>query len=160
MSVCLESIPKIVLVFGPKWVSYERSRGICRTKFVDILPRVEVRDSQTGYLLPARDGPGASPDVESSWDAAAVVAVSCQNVTLISFSFRAWIGLIWEISARNRRQNESFSGARLFCKHIKKSVFNDIYNIKVFQDAYSQHGFFPYAFQSPDPAAHRPALSI
>ena len=62
---------------------------------------VEVGDSQTGYLLPARDGPGALPDVESSWDAvvavaavAAVAAVSCQNVTLISFSFRAGIGLI------------------------------------------------------------------
>ena len=49
-----------------------------------------MRDSQTGYLLPARDGPGALPDMDSSWDvAAAAVAVSCQNVTLISFSFRA-----------------------------------------------------------------------
>ena len=48
---------------------------------------VEVRDSRTGYLLPARDGPGALPDGQSCWDAA--VAVSCQNVTLISFSFRA-----------------------------------------------------------------------
>ena len=34
---------------------------------------IEVRDSRTGYLLPARDGPGALPDVESSWDAAAAV---------------------------------------------------------------------------------------
>ena len=51
---------------------------------------IEVRDSRTGYLLPARDGPGALPDGQSSWDAAvALVAVSCQNVTLISFSFRA-----------------------------------------------------------------------
>ena len=52
---------------------------------------VEVRDSRTGYLLPARDGPGALPDGQSCWDAAVVVAVavSCQNVTLISFSFRA-----------------------------------------------------------------------
>ena len=49
---------------------------------------IEVRDSRTGYLLPARDGPGALPDGQSCWDAA-VAAVSCQNVTLISFSFRA-----------------------------------------------------------------------
>ena len=52
-----------------------------------------MRDSQTGYLLPARDGTGALPDMDSSWDVAAAavaaVAVSCQNVTLISFSFRA-----------------------------------------------------------------------
>ena len=33
---------------------------------------VEVRDSRTGYLLPARDGPGALPDGQSCWDAAAV----------------------------------------------------------------------------------------
>ena len=32
---------------------------------------VEVRDSRTGYLIPARDGPGALPDLESSWDVAA-----------------------------------------------------------------------------------------
>ena len=50
---------------------------------------IEVRDSQTGYLIPARDGTGALPDMDSSWDVAAAVAVSCQNVTLISFSFRA-----------------------------------------------------------------------
>ena len=53
------------------------------------LMKIEGRDSRTGYLLPARDGPGALPDVESSWDVAAAAAVSCQNVTLISFSFRA-----------------------------------------------------------------------
>ena len=49
---------------------------------------VEVRDSRTGYLIPARDGPGALSDMDSSWDVAAAAAVS-QNVTLISFSFRA-----------------------------------------------------------------------
>ena len=32
---------------------------------------VEVRDSRTGYLIPARDGPGALPDMDSSWDVAA-----------------------------------------------------------------------------------------
>ena len=37
---------------------------------------VEVRDSRTGYLLPARDGPGALPDVESCWDAAVAAAVA------------------------------------------------------------------------------------
>ena len=36
---------------------------------------IEVRDSRTGYLLPARDGPGALPDVESCWDAAVAAAV-------------------------------------------------------------------------------------
>ena len=84
----------------------------------------QVRYSRTRYLLPARDGPGALPDGRSSWDAAvAVVAVSCQNVTLISFSFRAWIGLIWEISAHFSDQSSSFFGARLFCKNTPKSVF-------------------------------------
>ena len=34
---------------------------------------VEERDSQTGYLIPARDGPGALPDMDSCWDAAAVI---------------------------------------------------------------------------------------
>ena len=49
---------------------------------------IEVRDSRTGCLLPTRDGPEALPDGQSFWDAA-VVAVSCQNVTLVSFSFWA-----------------------------------------------------------------------
>ena len=31
-----------------------------------------MRDSRTGYLLPAHDGPGALPDGQSCWDAAAV----------------------------------------------------------------------------------------
>ena len=37
---------------------------------------VEVRDSRTGYLLPARDGPGALPDGQSCWDAVAATAVA------------------------------------------------------------------------------------
>ena len=37
---------------------------------------IEVRDSRTGYLLPARDGPGALPDMDSSWDVAAVAAAA------------------------------------------------------------------------------------
>ena len=67
------------------------------------------------------------------------------------------MGLIWEISAHAARQNAWNFGARLFCKNIKTSGFNDIYNIQFFQDTYSQKGFFPYAFQSPSPAARPPA---
>ena len=37
---------------------------------------VEVRDFRTGYLLPARDGPGALPYLESSWDAVAAAAAA------------------------------------------------------------------------------------
>ena len=37
---------------------------------------IEVRDSRTGYLLPARDGPGALPYLESSWDAVAAAAAA------------------------------------------------------------------------------------
>ena len=32
---------------------------------------IEVRDSRTGYLGPARDGSGLLPDWEGSWDVAA-----------------------------------------------------------------------------------------
>ena len=35
-----------------------------------------MRDSQTGYLIPARDGPGALPYLESSWDAAVAAAAA------------------------------------------------------------------------------------
>ena len=38
------------------------------------LAQIEVRDSRTGYLLPARDGTGALPDMDSSWDAAVAAA--------------------------------------------------------------------------------------
>ena len=40
--------------------------------------KVPTEDTErTGYLLPARDGPGALPDGQSCWDAVAVaVAVS------------------------------------------------------------------------------------
>ena len=38
------------------------------------LPSIEVRDSRTGYLIPARDGAGALPDMDSSWDAVAAAA--------------------------------------------------------------------------------------
>ena len=41
---------------------------------------IEVRDSQTGYLLPVRDAQGTLPDVESCWDAAAVAAAAAVAV--------------------------------------------------------------------------------
>ena len=67
----------------------------------------------------------------------------------------------YERSRRENRANLHEISARVFLeKNTKKSGFNDIYNIKVFQDTYSQNGFFPYAFQSPDPAARRPVQSI
>ena len=33
-----------------------------------------------GYLIPARDCPGALPDMDSSWDVAAVAAVAAAAV--------------------------------------------------------------------------------
>ena len=77
--------------------------------------------------------------------AAAVVGVTWKSPGkghFNSFSFRAWISLIWEISGHLSDQSSWFFGARLFCKHTKKSGFNDIYNIQFFQDTYSQNGFF------------------
>ena len=41
---------------------------------------IEVRDYRTGYLLPARGGPGALPDGQSCWDAAAVAAVAVSRI--------------------------------------------------------------------------------
>ena len=35
-----------------------------------------MRDSRTGYLIPARDGPGALPDMDSSWDVAVAAAAA------------------------------------------------------------------------------------
>ena len=60
------------------------------------------------------------------------------NYRLISFSFRAWIGLIWEISARAARQNAWNFGARLFWNDTTLSEFKDIRYIKVFLDAASE----------------------
>ena len=47
---------------------------------------IEVRDSQTGYLVPVCDGPGASPDLESCWDAAVALAV------IWKFRLTFWLG--------------------------------------------------------------------
>ena len=50
-----------------------------------------MRDSQTGYLVPVQDAPGALPDLESCWDAAAVVAA-------VTWKFKStfWLGnYIW-----------------------------------------------------------------
>ena len=49
-----------------------------KQKNADVRPdwepgNIEVGDSRTGYLIPARDGPGALPDVDSCWGAAAVI---------------------------------------------------------------------------------------
>ena len=43
-----------------------------------------------------------------------------------SFSFRVWIGLIWEISMWKADQ------IWVFCLNVKKSEFNDICNIEFF----------------------------
>ena len=43
---------------------------------MDSTVQTEVRDSRTGYLIPARDGTGALPDMDSSWDVAVAAAVS------------------------------------------------------------------------------------
>ena len=67
------------------------------------------------------------------------------------------MGLIWEISAHAAHQNAWNFGARLFCKNIKKSGFNDIYNIQFFQDTYSQNGFFRKCFSHPTRPPVRPA---
>ena len=66
---------------------------------------IEVRDSRTGYLVPVRDGPGASPDLESCWDAAvAVVAVIWKfrstfwlgnYICSLSYGLRVLVGRIW-----------------------------------------------------------------
>ena len=65
---------------------------------------------------------------------------------------------------RSRRETgariNDFSARAFFEKHIPKSAFKDILYISVFQDTYPQNGFFPYAFQSPDPATRRPVRSI
>ena len=50
-----------------------------------------------------------------------------------SFSFRAWIGLIWEISAHEPDHSAWNFGARLFCKNPKnqhKSYFQYFQDIR------------------------------
>ena len=47
-----------------------------------------------------------------------------------SSSFRPWIGLIWQISARRDRQNGGFFGARLFWNYTHtNSVLRSIYGL-------------------------------
>ena len=43
-----------------------------------VMNYIEVTDSRTGYLFPARDGPGALPNRQSSWDVAAVAAAAAR----------------------------------------------------------------------------------
>ena len=119
-----------------------------------------MRDSWTGYLLPVRDGLGIWPDgrvLGTPPPSPPSSGNHLETVTLTVLGFRAWIGLIWEISPRKSRQISWNFGPRLSCKNVKMSIFNDIYNIKVFLDTDSENGFFPYASQSPDPAARPPA---
>ena len=64
----------------------------------------------------------------------------------------------YERSRRENRANLHEISARVFfCKNIKKSRSNDIYNIDIFLDTDSENGFFNQMFQSPDPAARPPA---
>ena len=63
--------------------------------------QIEVRDSWTGYLVPARDGSGLLPDWESSWDVAAAVTwkfklTFCPGNYICSFQIGIW--LMWELS--------------------------------------------------------------
>ena len=112
-----------------------------------------MRDSQTGDLLPVRDAEGTLPDLESCWDTG---AVSCQNVTLISFSFRAWIGLIWEISLIFRTNLRHFS-ARVFFVKISKSQYSMIYTICSFIRIHiPKMDSFPMLFSHPTRPPVRP----
>ena len=43
---------------------------------------IEVRDTWTGYLVPGRDGPGALPNGQSSWDAAVVFAAAVSHLEI------------------------------------------------------------------------------
>ena len=140
-NICFKHVPNFPQSFRTRSDSTYTTlkRKLMQTDISGIQVNVEVRDSRTGYLLPARDGPGALPDGQSCWDAVAVaVAVSCQNVTLISFSFRAWIGLIWEISGHSSVGFAWNFGARLFWNHTTLSEFKDIRCIKVFLNAGSE----------------------
>ena len=58
--------------------------------------KIEVRDSWTGYLVPARDGSGLLPDWESSWDVVVAAAVTWPGNYVWSFQIGFW--LIWELS--------------------------------------------------------------
>ena len=60
------------------------------------------------------------------------------NYTLISFSFRAWIGLIWEISWHSSVGFAWNFGARLFWNDTTLSKSEDIRYIKVFLNAGSE----------------------
>ena len=77
-----------------------------------------------------------------------------------SFSFRPWIGLIWEISAWKLDHSAWNFGARLFCKNHKnqqKSYFQYFQDIRKFQETCSknnprQHNTTPGAARPPLPA--------
>ena len=49
---------------------------------------------RTGYLVPARDAPGVSPDGESSWDAAAAAAVSRLEIQVDILAGELYLDLV------------------------------------------------------------------
>ena len=59
-----------------------------------------------GYLVPARDAPGVLPDVESSWDAAIVVAVIWKMPKYGEMLFFSQIGM------PNKSRNANFWGEK------------------------------------------------
>ena len=48
---------------------------------------LEVMDSWSGYLLPVHDAPGALPDGQSCWDAAAVAVSWNSDPKCVNFEF-------------------------------------------------------------------------
>ena len=107
MSLIRKAIHSFVLLFH--WIGF-----------------VEVRDSRTGYLLPARDGPGPLPDGQSCWDAAVVaVAVSCQNSDpkYVIFEFYS------EIPSSG--PFHSIHLVKLVSKNSARAKVNDIFGLKI-----------------------------
>ena len=127
MIAALENSPRILLFTSG--VVDAPSRSLLSL----ILEWVEVRDSPNGIFGPWAWWSRGLARWESSWDvAAAVVAVvaviwkSPGKDHFNSFSFRAWIGLIWEISPRKLRQSSWNFGPRLFWKKYNVSKFQEM----------------------------------
>ena len=82
-----------------------------------------------------------------------------QNVTLTVLVFSPE-SISYERSRRETAAQFYHFSARAFFVKISNSqdsmIYTILYYIQFFQDTYSQHGFFPYAFQSPDPTARPP----
>ena len=116
-------------------------------------------------MVPGRDGLGIWPDGRvlgtspPSPPSSPSSGNHLEKVTLTVLVFGPE-SVSYERSSRENPAKFHEIAARFFF-YIKKSGFNDIYiythNIRVFLDTDSENGFFPYAFQSPDPAARPPA---